>query len=376
MRSALLFGLSGSASLDLRRCKGAWGDVVRRLSLATPFVFICLHCATEEGNVAPLQDASIDASLAPDGSDRRTDGGASADANDSGAEATFADGLGFTSDFRSYLTAKGMGAVLRSDLAGVPGYGGRTSPAEAIAKEPVIFVHGNSDRAIGGSLGGWDASIRAFLAAGYRSRELYALTWGPADSTQAASQYHSRAHVMLVRQFVEAVLGYTGASNVDIVAHSMGVTLARKAVLGGSANDALGGGAYDVGAPLTNRVDTFFGIAGANLGLSSCYFTGPGTPACGATNGFYPGVLSGGNVVGMSQFLTDLGTTAHFEGAHVFSLWSSKDEILGPGTLVYGRPTATIPGEDGVFRKDTLGHMDCKNATSAAQVRIVTVQSE
>lgn len=364
-----------SAKLDVPKASAHGGSVRYRLAIASALVLICLHCASEDAHVAPLHDASVDGALVGDGA--RTfvdagDGGARSDA----ASDVFSDGVGFTSDFRAYLAANGMSALLRSDLGGPPGYGGRTRAGEGIAKEPVVFVHGNSDRAVGGSLGGWNASIEALLAAGYGSREIYALTWGPADSAQAANQYHSRAHLTLVRSFLEAVLGYTGAAKVDIVAHSMGVTLARKAILGGAANDALGGGAYDLGLPLTARVDTFLGIAGANLGLSSCYFTGPSTPTCGATNGFYPGVLSGGNVVGMSQFLSDLNVSAHFEGSHVFSLWSSKDEILGPGTLVYGKPTATLPGEDGVVRKDALGHMDCKNTTAATQLALVTKHAE
>lgn len=41
----------------------------------------------------------------------------------------------------------------------------------------------------------------------------------------------------MLRAFVEAVIAYTGAPQVNIISHSMGVTLARKVIKGGSAQD-------------------------------------------------------------------------------------------------------------------------------------------
>jgi triacylglycerol lipase len=64
----------------------------------------------------------------------------------------------------------------------------------------------------------------------------------------------------------------------------MGVTLARKAIKGGSASDDLAGGVYNLGAPLSAKVNVFIGIAGANEGLVDCY-SSPELPTCGYTNG-------------------------------------------------------------------------------------------
>lgn len=38
---------------------------------------------------------------------------------------------------------------------------------------------------------------------------------------------------MYLRKFIEAVLKYTGAEEIDLIAHSMGVTLSRRALKGG-----------------------------------------------------------------------------------------------------------------------------------------------
>lgn len=282
---------------------------------------------------------------------------------------------GFTNHFRTWLAANGYEPaynLVRDDLSG-GSYGGKASDADKVTKQPVIFVHGNSDKAVGTGVAGqtgWNASIEHFLANGYKTSELYATTWGPASASLAAAQYHSKTYVMKTRKLVEAVLAYTGAAKVDIVAHSMGVTLARKAILGGWANDALDGGDYYIGAPLTSSVDTFVGIAGANRGLTSCYLSGPSTPTCGSTNGLYPGYLLGLAVVGRSSFLNDLLAQSKFEGAYRYSIFSTVDEIIGYGGLVYGEYTARLPGQTGEkkYTAYPYGHYNSKDLTASVQL--------
>jgi hypothetical protein len=158
----------------------------------------------------------------------------------------------------------------------------------------------------------------------------------------------------------------------------MGVTLARKAIKGGSGNDSLAGGAYNLGSSLTSWVDTFVGIAGANRGLTTCYLSGPTTPTCGSTNGFYPGYLVGGfGPYGVSSFLVDLAATSHYEGTYVYSMWSSADEVIGYGTLVYGESTCRIPAQNGerTFSSYPYGHIGVKDQTGYYQVRMVKFHS-
>ncbi len=285
---------------------------------------------------------------------------------------------GFTPHFRDWLRTNGYEPtynLIRDDLSG-GSYGGRASSTDTVVNQPVIFIHGNSDKAVGtGTLGqtGWNASIEYFQSRGYKTSELYATTWGPANAAMSAYQYHSKTNVMKVRKFIEAVKAYTGATKVDVVAHSMGVTLARKAILGGWAHDSLEGGDYYVGARITDSVDTFVGIAGANLGLTSCYQSGPSTYTCGATNGLYPGYWNGFGVSGRSAYLNNLLSSSSYEGAYRYSIYSTADEVIGYGGVVYGSYTSRIPGQTGekVYSGYPYGHFNSKDLTGSVQWSMV-----
>lgn len=285
---------------------------------------------------------------------------------------------GLSSHFKTWLDANGYASwdFNRADVAG-GSYGGRTTASEPVVNQPVIFIHGNSDSALGtGSLfKGFSTVIPEFLARGYRPSELYATTWGPANALLSSQQYHSKANLTRLRAFVEAVLAYTGATKVDIVAHSMGVTLMRKVVKGGTGNDAAAGGSYNLGAALTSKVDTFVGIAGANWGLVSCYQAGPTTPTCGSTNGEYPGYWYG--PTGLSTFLSGINATSGYEGAYRFTIWSTVDEVIGYGDVVWGRYTSQIPGQTGEKRFGSVpyGHFNSKDLTAVNQWRMVSAHA-
>jgi triacylglycerol esterase/lipase EstA (alpha/beta hydrolase family) len=109
----------------------------------------------------------------------------------------------------------------------------------------VIFIHGNSDVAFGrGTQDGylsWQTGFRAlatyFGSQGYSKAELYTTTWGPANSSIAYQNNHAKKYVQRMRAFVESVLAYTNASQVNVIGHSMGVSIGRKVIKGGSAED-------------------------------------------------------------------------------------------------------------------------------------------
>lgn len=279
-----------------------------------------------------------------------------------------------TANFQTWLNANGYSSY--DFNRGGNSYGGRASAADAVVNQPVIFIHGNSDSALGQSsaLTGWNSSINYFQSQGYKTSELYATTWGDANPLLSAYQYHSKPNLQKIRAFIQAVKAYTGATKVDIVTHSMGVTLTRKAILGGTGNDSANGGSYSLGAPLTSSVDTFVGISGANWGLVSCYQSGASTPTCGATNGLYPGYAAGSPPFGLSNILYNINYSAsHYEGNYVYSIWSSADEVIGYGDVVYYRYTSQIPGQNGekTFSGYPYGHVNSKDLTGYYQWRMV-----
>ncbi|HLL55384.1 MAG TPA: lipase family protein [Myxococcaceae bacterium] len=260
----------------------------------------------------------------------------------------------FSNDFQKWLHANGYGHF---DFAkgNVPAFGGKNSPGEKVTKEPVIFIHGNSD-----SAAGWKGSVEHFSKEGYKSSEMYGMTWGPANPLKASEQHHSEKNLTEVRAFIEAVKKYTGAEKVDVIGHSMGVTLARKAIQGGDSFDPYANKKFNVGDPLTRSVDTFVGIAGANHGLAAAAMTGDRFPTTNKVSGLHP----------QSELLKDLNAVNHDEGSHVYSIWSNADQVIGVGLAGF---TSPIPGQDGqkVYNTFPFGHMGLKNLTAETQLAMI-----
>jgi pimeloyl-ACP methyl ester carboxylesterase len=124
---------------------------------------------------------------------------------------------------------------------------------------PVIFVHGNTRDA-----GDWDEAGRSvkqrFLQAGYSLQELWALSYNGRPTKAALSAFQcatdNTRNVPDLTAFIEAVLAYTGARQIDVVAHSMGVTLVRSTLKAAPA--------------LSRTVRKVVAIAGPNHGTTVC----------------------------------------------------------------------------------------------------------
>ncbi len=73
--------------------------------------------------------------------------------------------------------------------------------------------------------------IAHVLEQNYTSAELYATTWGDTwgagNVLDTYSTMHTCANLMYLRKYVEAVMAYTGAPKLDVIAHSLGVPMAR-----------------------------------------------------------------------------------------------------------------------------------------------------
>lgn len=110
--------------------------------------------------------------------------------------------------------------------------------AGAVNRTPVIFLHGNNDTPFPTAcnpFGRMQAFAQYLADRGYSTSELWGLGYQgdqcnlAADQTNRSRIAHTvAANVTDVSRFVAAVLEYTGAREVDIVAHSLGVPLARE----------------------------------------------------------------------------------------------------------------------------------------------------
>lgn len=105
-------------------------------------------------------------------------------------------------------------------------------------RTPVIFLHGNNDTPFPTACNPYGDVLEMaqyFADQGYRASELWGLGYQGdqcdlvSDPTIRSSESHTvTANVDDLRRFVDAVLESTGKQRVDIVAHSLGVTLARE----------------------------------------------------------------------------------------------------------------------------------------------------
>lgn len=106
---------------------------------------------------------------------------------------------------------RSLGTFLAAVLAAVACVlsAGQTGTANAATHVPVVFVHGYT-----GSASNWTTAEAVFAAGGYSTNEMFAYqyNWAQSNKTSAAG----------LATYVQQVLAQTGASQVDIVNHSMG----------------------------------------------------------------------------------------------------------------------------------------------------------
>ena len=171
----------------------------------------------------------------------------------------------FPADFMPLLPVDSQANSLASPWRDprVGGWGGGTEacPGSPVARVPVIFVHGNAYDAsfwrANETSDGSTTNVRSrMLAAGYCPDQIWAISYtgGPGYTT------YNDVNVPDVAGFVKAVAAYTGAPEVDVVSHSLGVTLVRKVM--------------QTDAVVADLVRRHVAIAGANHGTTSCRGSG------------------------------------------------------------------------------------------------------
>uniref|UniRef100_A0A915NR58 Lipase n=1 Tax=Meloidogyne floridensis TaxID=298350 RepID=A0A915NR58_9BILA len=265
-----------------------------------------------------------------------------------------------------------------------------------INKRPVVFIHGNSDGALAGHGGdwnsGWSKSISYFMShGGYTTAELYAITYGVRDITKSLESKLTCGTATRLRRFVDAVLAYTGAEEIDIIAHSMGVTYARIIIQGNMWILHR----CQLGVPLKGKINKFIAIAGANFGLCICADSEGETindtkrvPACSKEFGFWVGPScpeytdvslcsedllpcedNSGDILAKLNYSRD-------DAKYIASFWSTNDTIIGPTNRAYGWRTSIVAGTKKEMKYDGLTHYTLKTDTVSDQLKILQLELE
>lgn len=202
----------------------------------------------------------------------------------------------------TFPTCQGDASQFAPNFKPRTGYGGFGGQAGCVPRRtPVVFIHGNADSALGWSvpvstLPGHPAPEHSvydsFRAAGYQPCELYGVTYLSRDEqAHPARNFHRPEKYRILSRFLAAVRSATGAQRLDIVAHSLGVTMAAAALDHESTEVRPRG-------PGWQGVRRFVNLAGGLRGLSACRLVGPGNPlapTCGSERfgnpwifGFFP----------------------------------------------------------------------------------------
>lgn len=277
------------------------------------------------------------------------------------------------------------------------GFGGGLCTA---VRTPVVFLHGNGDEARN-----WDyppstggvSVYDTFRAAGYTDCELFGVDYlSAAERAAPQLNYHKPAKADLVAGFIADVKAYTGASQVDVVAHSLGVTVGLHALDRGG---------------LWGSTRRFVAIAGALRGLASCTWAGwanPYVPVCGSQNawatdvfGLYPHAWYAPNPrTGNGGFRDRPGgkaarfyslragyhdqvlctTAAYHAGCHGSALFDGYPNVAAQLDVGHGSTASRLDYDFADWSPynlsggdlDGVGHFRAKNDTGAVQLEMLT----
>ncbi len=210
--------------------------------------------------------------------------------------------------------------------------------AHANCIDSVVLVHGNA-----GSPSDWDNTYDLLISEGYNSSQIHRPSWG---SSYAANNNHSGSEETPVRNAINSALSSSCTGKIDVIGHSMGVTLAAQQII--KLNQS-------------SQVDVFVGVAGAYRGLWTCgaYPWNVWTPTCG---------VNGLSI--SSPFLDWLDDKAIAN--RVYSIKSWSDQIVcGSGVCtVGGVHSSQIPNEEASYSY-VLGHFGLQTNTASKQVDLI-----
>lgn len=211
--------------------------------------------------------------------------------------------------------------------------------ASAACVDNVVLVHGNA-----GAPADFDNTYNALRARGYSPAQIFRPSWG--GKTCPACNDHNGSEEIPVEDAMIDAIASSCTGKIDVVGHSMGVTLAARQI------DKDG---------LKPYVDAFVGIAGAYRGLWSCgtYPWNVFTSTCG-----YWGLS-------VSSPLLN-GLAGKKPGARASSIKSYADQIVcATGVCtVGGVHSSTVPGENATYNYVT-GHFGLLTDTATKQADLI-----
>lgn len=214
-----------------------------------------------------------------------------------------------------------------------------SSLAQAGCVDNVVLVHGNS-----GATSDWDNTYDLLLAQGYNSNQIYRPSWG---SNYPSSNNHYGSEELPVKNDITSALNTSCTGKIDVIGHSMGVTLAAQQI---------------IKLNKSSQVDTFVGVAGAYRGLWTCgaYPWNIWTATCAS----YGLSVS-------SPFLDWLGDKVIANRVYSIKSWSDQ-VVCGSGVCtVGGIHSSQIPNELASFTY-VLGHFGLQTNTASKQVSLIT----
>lgn len=196
--------------------------------------------------------------------------------------------------------------------------------AWAACRDAVVLVHGNA-----ATPASFDNTYNQLRARGYQANEIFRPNWG-SKTCPACNDHNGSEETPVLNALVDA-LARSCTGRIDVIGHSMGVTLAARQI---------------VRYGLSGDVDSFVGIAGAYRGLRSCgiYPYNVMTSTCG-----YYGLSIGSPMLG--------GIAGQRLGSRIYSIKSWMDQVVcvtGVCT-VNGVHSSQITGENASYTFAT-GH--------------------
>jgi triacylglycerol lipase len=211
--------------------------------------------------------------------------------------------------------------------------------ARAACVDSVVLVHGNS-----GSPQDFANTVAELKRRGYGDEQIHVPSWG--SRTCAACNDHYGSEEAPVANALAAARSQSCTGRVDVIAHSMGATLAARQI------GKLG---------LSASVDTFVGVAGAFRGLWSCGTYPFNVPAstCGAW---------GLSVA--SPFLSSLATQRFAARSYTLRSWSDQVVCATGVCTVGGVHSSTVPGQTAALSL-ALGHFGLLTQTAVLQADLI-----